>query len=86
MVRTGFATVIERRGFTNPYEVTQEEARADKRGLWAGSFDTPSDWRRANPRDDDRAPPPPTPRDWLARKSAEIWQTLSEWVQTVFGR
>lgn len=85
MVRAGFATVLERRGFPNPYEAVQAQARADKRGLWAGSFDTPSDWRRANPRDDTTAPPP-TPRDWLARKGAEIWQALSEWARTAFGR
>lgn len=85
MVRAGFATVIERRGFPNPYESAEADARADKRGVWAGTFDTPRDWRRANPRDDDAAPSP-TPRDWLVSKSAVLWNALSEWVQTVFGR
>jgi endonuclease YncB( thermonuclease family) len=85
MVRAGFATITERFGSTNPYEAAETEARSDKRGLWAGKFDTPRDWRRANPRDD-AEPSPPTPRDWLARKGAEIWQGLSEWVQSVFRR
>ena len=47
-----------RRGSTNPYETAQADARADKRGIWAGRFETPGEWRRANPRDDDGAPSP----------------------------
>jgi endonuclease YncB( thermonuclease family) len=86
MVRAGYATIIERRGFANPYEAAQAEARAGRRGLWAGSFDTPSDWRRAKPRDDDRGPPPPTPRAWLAGKAGEIWQTVSGWMRSLSGR
>lgn len=85
MVRAGFATIVERRGATNPYEAAQAEARSDKRGLWAGKFETPRDWRRANPRDD-AAVPEPTPRDWLAHKGAEIWQALSEWARSLLGR
>jgi endonuclease YncB( thermonuclease family) len=86
MVRAGFATVNERRG-PSPYSAAQAEARADKRGIWAGSFDTPSDWRRANPRvDDGPAPSSPTPRDWLANKAAELWQALMEWLRPLFGR
>jgi endonuclease YncB( thermonuclease family) len=85
MVRSGYATVIMRSGFASPYEAVQADARADKRGLWAGRFDTPSDWRRANPRDD--APQAQqTPRDWLARKSAEAWEALSQWMRATFGR
>lgn len=85
MVRSGFATVNERRGFANPYESAQSEARAEKRGLWAGTFDMPNEWRRANPRDD-VAVPPPSPRDWLADKSAAAWQAVVAWLRSVFGR
>jgi endonuclease YncB( thermonuclease family) len=86
MVRAGFATAIDRRGAANPYEAAQADARAVKRGLWAGKFETPSDWRRANPRDPDAAPPPETPRDWLSRKSADLWQATVEWMRSVLGR
>ena len=69
MVRAGFATTFERRGSSNPYVAVQAEARDDKRGIWAGRFDVPGEWRRANPRDDDVVPSSsPSPRDWLARK------------------
>ncbi len=85
MVRAGFATVLERRG-SSPYRSAQAEARADKRGIWAGSFETPGDWRRSNPRSgDDAAPLSPTPRDWLANKAAELWQALMDWLRPFFG-
>jgi endonuclease YncB( thermonuclease family) len=87
MVRAGFATVIERRSVSGRYRDAQAKARADKRGIWAGTFDTPSDWRRSNPRvDDSRAPSSPTRRDWLADKAAELWQALMEWIRPLFGR
>lgn len=85
MVRSGFATIIVRHGFSNPYESAQAEARADRRGIWAGTFDMPSDWRRSNPRKDVPSAPE-TPRDWLARKSAEAWTSVSEWVKSALGR
>ena len=86
MVRAGFATVHERRGASSPYRHAEAEARTDKRGIWAGRFEKPSDWRRSNPRVDDSAiPPSPTPRDWLANKAAEIWQALMDWLRPYFG-
>ncbi|MFZ5691934.1 MAG: thermonuclease family protein [Pseudomonadota bacterium] len=85
MVRSGFATVIDRRGMDNPYGAAQAEARAEKRGIWAGSFDMPSDWRRSNPRDPDTGPTE-TPRDWLLRKTTDLWRTLMQWVRSVLGR
>jgi endonuclease YncB( thermonuclease family) len=84
MVRSGFATIIDRRGVHNPYGAAQAEARADKRGIWAGSFDTPSDWRRSNPRDPDEGPTE-TPRDWLLRKLADLWQALIAWARSALG-
>lgn len=84
MVRAGYATISVRHGFTNPYESALAEARADKRGIWAGSFDMPRDWRRANPRNE--APPvQETPRDWLVRKSAQAWQSVRAWTRSVLG-
>jgi endonuclease YncB( thermonuclease family) len=86
MVRAGFAAIIDRRGSQNPYGAAQAEARADKRGLWAGRFDTPGDWRRANPRGPEQVPPHETPRDWLIRKSAELWESVREWASSVLRR
>ena len=86
MVRSGFATTVASRGGGNPYESAQADARAGKRGVWAGTFDTPRDWRRANPRDPETGPPGETPRDWLARKTADLWQALSDWVRSLLGR
>jgi endonuclease YncB( thermonuclease family) len=86
MVRSGFATVIDRRGVPNPYEAAQAEARAAKRGIWAGSFDTPRDWRRSHPRDPDDTGPTETPSDWLVRKSADLWQSLMQWARSLLSR
>jgi endonuclease YncB( thermonuclease family) len=85
MVRAGFATTFDRRGAHNPYDAAQAEARADKRGVWAGTFDRPGEWRRANPRDPE-AGQTETPRDWLFRKCAELWQALQEWARSILGR
>ncbi len=30
--------------------------------------------------------PPPSPRDWLAQKTAELWQTVSDWLRQTFSR
>lgn len=44
MVRRGAAVAyIDRR-----YQGQEQEARAARRGIWAGAFDRPEDWRRAN--------------------------------------
>lgn len=86
MVRAGFATVNDRRG-SSPYTGAQAEARAGKRGIWAGTFETPREWRRSHPRvDDGAAARPPAPRDWLANKAAELWQALMQWLRLLFGR
>lgn len=81
MVSAGYATVLTRRGFVSPYEPAQQQARAQKRGMWAGSFERPGDWRRANPREE--APDGSFKvRDWAARTAAQAWQ----WLQARFGR
>jgi endonuclease YncB( thermonuclease family) len=45
MVEQGYATAYQR--YTRDYVRLETTARALKRGLWAGTFDPPSDWRRA---------------------------------------
>lgn len=49
MVRTGQA--IELAHYSRGrYLAAEREARAAKRGLWAGSFELPAEWRRRHPR------------------------------------
>lgn len=43
MVRAGWALVLVRHG--TDYAPEEEDARSNLRGLWAGSFDTPWEWR-----------------------------------------
>lgn len=45
LVQQGFATAYRR--YSAVYVNLEDEARSRKRGLWAGVFDPPSDWRRA---------------------------------------
>ncbi|SFD70150.1 thermonuclease family protein [Methylobacterium sp. 13MFTsu3.1M2] len=45
MVSQGYATAYQR--YSRDYVEAETTARALKRGLWAGTFDPPSDWRRA---------------------------------------
>lgn len=51
LVRDGYAIDLGRK-FGNPYASEQAEAKADKRGIWRGTFERPADWRYANPRAD----------------------------------
>lgn len=44
LVRQGWAIAFRR--FSDEYVGQEAEARAARRGLWAGSFEEPSDWRR----------------------------------------
>jgi endonuclease YncB( thermonuclease family) len=46
MIRQGWAVAS---GHVGSYQSEQDEARAGKRGLWAGRFDWPWDWRRRHP-------------------------------------
>jgi endonuclease YncB( thermonuclease family) len=54
MVRAGFATAYRR--YSNDYVGEENEARAARRGIWAGEFTSPEDYRR------DETPPPPRDR------------------------
>jgi endonuclease YncB( thermonuclease family) len=49
MVRQGWAVAY---GFDKMYQAAQDEAELARRGIWSGTFTTPSEWRRANPRRD----------------------------------
>ena len=46
MVRAGWAIAYTRHGLD--HAAAQEEARAARRGLWQGRFQTPEDWRNAS--------------------------------------
>lgn len=49
MVREGYAIDLGRK--TNyAYASTEKEAKAAKRGIWAGTFQRPAEWRHDNPR------------------------------------
>ena len=50
LVRDGYA--IDLGGEAgNPYSDAETEAKDAKRGIWRGTFDRPSDWRQAHPRE-----------------------------------
>jgi endonuclease YncB( thermonuclease family) len=51
MVLQGWAVTS---GFANVYGAQQDEAKSAKRGLWAGSFTPPREWRQQHPRSDNR--------------------------------
>ena len=85
MVRAGYATASGRPGVSSPYEDAQRQARAAKRGLWAGTFEMPREWRRGNPRDEPERSVM-SPREWLARKIAGLRRALAEWFPSIFGR
>ncbi|MFG1480830.1 thermonuclease family protein [Xanthobacter sp. V4C-4] len=48
LVRQGLAVAYGRRGYT----AAEAEARAARRGMWAGRFQAPRDYRAAHPRAD----------------------------------
>lgn len=45
LVRSGWAVAYRR--FSLDYAADEDRARAARRGIWAGSFDMPWDWRAA---------------------------------------
>jgi endonuclease YncB( thermonuclease family) len=47
MVRQGWAVAY---GFAKTYQSEQDEAQNAKRGIWAGTFMEPAQWRKLNPR------------------------------------
>ena len=51
LVREGLAVNFGVGDRPGPYEAAQEDAQAAKRGMWRGTFQQPSEWRQAHPRD-----------------------------------
>lgn len=43
-------------GGEGPYAVSESLAQVEKLGVWSGPFTDPSDWRKANPRQNAEAP------------------------------
>ncbi len=83
MVRNGWATAYKGRGFTSSYISAENEARAAKRGLWAGSFETPRQWRQGHARDDDRGEVlSPGAQDWVRQKT----EAVSRWFRSIWAR
>ena len=60
MVNAGFAVAYRR--YSNDYVDEESAARSAKRGVWAGEFEQPEDFRREG-RAERSAQAPPTPRD-----------------------
>lgn len=52
MVRDGYAVDLGGPA-AHPYADAETDARGAKRGIWRGSFELPSEWRAANPREGD---------------------------------
>jgi endonuclease YncB( thermonuclease family) len=63
MARSGFATAYRR--YSNDYVDEEGEARAARRGIWAGDFESPEAYRREGtpPQTRDRPPTDAPPRD-----------------------
>jgi len=49
MVAAGFAVAIENSPGDAPYLEVEQAVKTAKAGIWAGTFDRPSDWRKAHP-------------------------------------
>jgi endonuclease YncB( thermonuclease family) len=60
------------------------EARAQRRGIWAGSFETPRQWRDGHPREakSDDTILSPAAQDWVRRKA----QSVSDWLKSLWRR
>ncbi len=81
MIRNGWATAYKGRGFSSRYVSAENEARAAKRGMWAGSFETPRQWRQGHPRGDDGGEVLSRgAQDWLRQKT----QAMSSWFRSIW--
>jgi endonuclease YncB( thermonuclease family) len=75
MVASGYAVAFRR--YSSDYVSAEDSAKANKRGIWAGTFQMPNDYRHANdapvPTRSKSAPVRSAPRavssDWQARSS-----------------
>jgi endonuclease YncB( thermonuclease family) len=59
LARAGLALAY--RQYSDDYIADEEEARAARRGAWAGEFEAPWDWRRQGSRDSAESSAPVTP-------------------------
>jgi hypothetical protein len=71
MVASGYAVAFRR--YSSDYGSAEDSAKVDKRGIWAGTFQMPSDYRHAGD-----APVPVRPRA-SARRSAPPMAVSSDW-------
>jgi len=75
MVATGYATAYRR--YSSDYISAEDSAKVNKRGIWAGTFQNPSDYRHAGDAPVPQRPKASTKRsapravsnDWQARAS-----------------
>ncbi|HEY5817738.1 MAG TPA: thermonuclease family protein [Mesorhizobium sp.] len=68
MVRQGWAVAY------GDYRAEQESARNMKLGMWAGTFDSPSDWRRQHQ------------RDHVPEEEHDMLPTVLNWLRQLFWR
>jgi endonuclease YncB( thermonuclease family) len=75
LVRAGLATAYRGRGHVR-YREAEDEARREKRGIWAGTFEHPRDWRSEHPREETTYRPgdilPRSLQDWLRAAAAAL--------------
>jgi endonuclease YncB( thermonuclease family) len=83
MVRLGWATAYP--DFASRYAAVETEARAARRGLWAGTFETPRAWRDGHPREENRTALHAT-GNWLREKSLAVRDAVSNWVRRVWHK
>jgi endonuclease YncB( thermonuclease family) len=84
MVRGGWAMAYRGRGFPGRYAGAESEAQAHRRGIWAGSFEQPRQWRDGHPRaaESEGAVLSPAAQDWVRRKA----QSASDWFKSLWRR
>jgi endonuclease YncB( thermonuclease family) len=84
MVRGGWATAYRGRGLSGRYASAESEARAQRRGIWAGSFEEPRHWRDGHPRaaESGETVLSPAAQDWVRRKA----QSVSDWFTSLWRR
>jgi endonuclease YncB( thermonuclease family) len=83
MVRLGWATAYP--DFASSYAGVESEARAARRGLWAGTFESPRAWRDGHPRAEDRTELH-SAGTWLREKSVAVREAVSSWVRRVWHK
>lgn len=83
LVLRGFATAYP--DFASPYGRAESEARAARRGLWAGTFERPRAWRDEHPREG-AGHEPSRLQGWLREKAVSARETVRGWFSRLWGR